>query len=46
VLCIIGLLFLAPLLWLILAALNGSATLSVSLPHPFTLAATLAAYPL
>jgi multiple sugar transport system permease protein len=37
VLCIIGLLFLAPLLWLILASINGNATLSVSTPHPFTL---------
>lgn len=37
VLTVIGLLFLAPLVWLILASLNGNATLSVSVPHPFTL---------
>jgi multiple sugar transport system permease protein len=36
VLCVIGLLFLAPLLWMLLASLNGSATLSVSLPRPWT----------
>jgi multiple sugar transport system permease protein len=37
VLTVIGLLFLAPLLWLVLAGLNGTATLSVTVPHPFTL---------
>jgi multiple sugar transport system permease protein len=37
VLTVIGLLFLAPLLWLVLASLNGTATLSVTVPHPFTL---------
>lgn len=37
VLTVIGLLFLAPLLWLVLASLNGTATLSVALPRPFTL---------
>ena len=37
VLCVIGLLFLAPLVWMILASLNGNATLSVSLPRPLTL---------
>ena len=37
VLSVIGLLFLAPLVWMILASLNGNATLSVSMPHPFTL---------
>jgi multiple sugar transport system permease protein len=37
VLTVIGLLFLAPLLWLVLASLNGQATLSVTMPHPFTL---------
>lgn len=37
VLTVIGLLFLAPLIWLVLASLNGNATLSVSMPHPLTL---------
>jgi multiple sugar transport system permease protein len=37
VLSVIGLLFLAPLVWMFLASLNGNATLSVSMPHPFTL---------
>ncbi|MBO0803033.1 MAG: carbohydrate ABC transporter permease [Nocardiopsaceae bacterium] len=37
VLTVIGLLFLAPLVWLVLASLNGQATLSASVPHPFTL---------
>jgi multiple sugar transport system permease protein len=37
VLTVIGLLFLAPLVWMVLASLNGNATLSVSMPHPFTL---------
>lgn len=34
VLSLIGVLFLAPLLWLILASLNTNATLAVSLPSP------------
>jgi multiple sugar transport system permease protein len=37
VLTLVGLAFLAPLLWLFLASVSGNATLSVSLPHPFTL---------
>jgi multiple sugar transport system permease protein len=38
VLSVIGLLFLAPLLWLFIASVNGNASLAVSLPHPFTIA--------
>jgi multiple sugar transport system permease protein len=37
VLCLVGLFFLAPLIWLVFASLNGNATLSASLPRPFTL---------
>ncbi|HEX6453742.1 MAG TPA: carbohydrate ABC transporter permease [Trebonia sp.] len=37
VLTVIGLLFLAPLVWLVLASLDGKATLAVEVPHPFTL---------
>jgi multiple sugar transport system permease protein len=38
VLTAIGVLFLAPLLWLVLAAFNQNATLAISMPAPFSLA--------
>lgn len=38
VLCIVGIFFLAPLLWLIIASLNAHATLAVTAPSPPTLA--------
>jgi multiple sugar transport system permease protein len=38
VLCLVGVLFLAPFLWLILASLNAHATLAVTAPSPLTLA--------
>jgi multiple sugar transport system permease protein len=38
VLCIVGVFFLAPLLWLIIASLNAHATLAVTAPSPPTLA--------
>ncbi|HLI89509.1 MAG TPA: carbohydrate ABC transporter permease [Ktedonobacteraceae bacterium] len=37
VLIVLGLFFLIPMLWPILASINGHATLQVSLPQPFTL---------